>query len=465
PRNREFQVDCIKESITLQPNNSCYPVKTSYELSEECTISVNTYCSTANYEPINIKIKLVGWSEDCIYLQIIDTNLDSSDISDDYDQLASIEITVCVLYSNYENLEIDNKKVENSLDLIGCILTENTKVVPFPKFFPLISEISYSCNETIGLLKQRVDAVDFAVRDKDNQGFFNHKNYDYLQNLGKVTARIKNFMAEIPLKNLLKYIQVKNIEKTFKDLRKEFDNSINSLAFTKNSDELDQLKAVQEDLTQYPENMDINMEKSNDDVTEVEAIMKLKNENNNNSYIHQLEFIYYEETNEEPRKNGRVTKWVSVKNKSEEFAFKIISEEEKSMIQNQITILKELHDWQNIIKTYGLTCDGNKWYLVSEWAKYGNLREYYTSYKDRFNPILKLRMSLDIARGLNFLRTVEIVHHDIRAENILITLHETAKLANFKLSRYITAKSLEQSQNLERVRYCAPELLERAPNF
>ncbi|CAB4388328.1 unnamed protein product [Rhizophagus irregularis] len=145
PRNREFQVDCIKESITLQSNNSYYPVKTSYELSEGCTISVNAHCSTANYEPINIKIKMAGWSEDCIYFQIIETNLDSSDIISD--QLTSIEIIICVLYSNYENLKIDNRKVENSLDSIGCILTESTKVIPF---LPLISEISNSCNETIG---------------------------------------------------------------------------------------------------------------------------------------------------------------------------------------------------------------------------------------------------------------------------------------------------------------------------
>ncbi|RGB40259.1 kinase-like domain-containing protein [Rhizophagus diaphanus] len=115
-------------------------------------------------------------------------------------------------------------------------------------------------------------------------------------------------------------------------------------------------------------------------------------------------------------------------------------------------------------KIYGI-CDGNEGYLVSEWAEYGNLREYYTNYKDRFDIRLKLRLSLDIAHGLNFLRSKEIVHHDIRAENILITLHETAKLANFKLSRYVTTKTLRQSQNLERVRYCAPELLDRAHNF
>ncbi|CAB5388652.1 unnamed protein product [Rhizophagus irregularis] len=487
PRNREFQVDCIKESVELQPNNFYYPVKTSYELSEGCTISVNAYCSTANYEPINIKIKLAGWSEDCIYLQIIETNLDSSDISDDYDQLTSIEITVCVLYSNYENLEIDNKEVECSLNLIGCILTESTKVIPFSKFFPLISEISNMFNEIIeitqtaehnkricDILKQRIDAADLAVRNlkikKNNQGFFNHNNYIYLQNLVNVITHIKNFMSEISqMKTLLKYIQAKSIEKTFDDLRKDFDNCINSLAFTitiKNSYELEQLKADQEDLTKYLENT------SNDNITEVETIMKLKNKNslnipktNNNSYAHQLEIIDYEKTEEKPRKNGRVTKWVSAKNKSEGFAFKIIHEEEKNTVQNQITILKGLHDWQNIIRIYGLTCEGNIKFLVSEWAKYGNLREYYTNYKDRFNLRLKLRISLDIARGLNYLSSVEIVHRDIRTENILITLYETAKLANFKLSRSLSASTLKQSQNLERVRYCAPELLKRAHNF
>ncbi|POG65405.1 hypothetical protein GLOIN_2v1667036 [Rhizophagus irregularis DAOM 181602=DAOM 197198] len=258
PRNREFQVDCIKESITLQSNNSYYPVKTSYELSEGCTISVNAHCSTANYEPINIKIKMAGWSEDCIYFQIIETNLDSSDIISD--QLTSIEIIICVLYSNYENLKIDNRKVENSLDSIGCILTESTKVIPF---LPLISEISNSCNETIGLLKQRVDVVDSAVRDlkKDKQGFFDHKNHIYLQNLVKVTTQIKNFMTEISqMKTLLKYIKAKSIEETFKDLCEEFDNCINSLAFTntnKNSDKLEQLKADQEDLTKVSKKLNL----------------------------------------------------------------------------------------------------------------------------------------------------------------------------------------------------------------
>ena len=124
--------------------------------------------------------------------------------------------------------------------------------------------------------------------------------------------------------------------------------------------------------------------------------------------VHQLIFSDYEKTSDTPRKG--VTKWVNAKNKSQEFAFKVISEsnlEERNSVKNQVTILKEFQNWQNIIKFYGLTCDGNKWYLVTEWAEFGNLQEFYTYHQNRFNE-LKLRISLDIARGLNFLRSVEV---------------------------------------------------------
>src|SRR3954469_12949898 len=48
-----------------------------------------------------------------------------------------------------------------------------------------------------------------------------------------------------------------------------------------------------------------------------------------------LKFADYEKTDKEPRKDGRVTKWVNIKNKGEEFAFKIVSEEERTNVQNQ----------------------------------------------------------------------------------------------------------------------------------
>ncbi len=140
---------------------------------------------------------------------------------------------------------------------------------------------------------------------------------------------------------------------------------------------------------------------------------KSKNSEQNQSKIdnifqvHKLNFADYEETPEK-RNGGRVTKWTS---KCKDFAFKSISEsdvEDKNGVQNQVTILKEFQEWQNIIKFYGLTTDGNKTYLVTEWAEFGNLREFYTNYKENFDLKLRLRISLEIARGLNFLRSVEV---------------------------------------------------------
>src|SRR2546430_10319025 len=44
--------------------------------------------------------------------------------------------------------------------------------------------------------------------------------------------------------------------------------------------------------------------------------------------VHQLKYSDHEKTNEPPRKEGRVTKWVHRKNKGVEYAFKIISDKE-----------------------------------------------------------------------------------------------------------------------------------------
>ncbi|CAB4414882.1 unnamed protein product [Rhizophagus irregularis] len=85
-----------------------------------------------------------------------------------------------------------------------------------------------------------------------------------------------------------------------------------------------------------------------------------------------------------------------------------------------------------------------------EWAEHGNLREFYTNNENSFVPKQKLCISLDIARG---------------AENVLITLDNTAKLTNFKLSRSYKADTVNQIQNIGQIRYSAPEILKRTPGF
>ncbi|POG71359.1 hypothetical protein GLOIN_2v65477 [Rhizophagus irregularis DAOM 181602=DAOM 197198] len=314
-------------------------------------------------------------------------------------------------------------------------------------------------------------AVQQLREEKDEkEDFFNKNNYSSLQELAGIIKQIEKFVLEISqMKTLTKYIKAKNTEKKFTELCNDFDSCVKLLSFSIDvkitgqvksiSNELEQFKIDQDDLAKYLQDMvagvstdvkgigkdvkgigdgvkdigndtkeikdslkDLNDQfsstvvKVNTMSTTMEKLLMAESSQNqkkidNIFQVNPLKISDYEQDDiEDLRKNGRVSKWYNIKNKSEEFAFKTISEQEdQKLVQNQVTILKELHDCQNIIKFYGLTCEGNKWYLVTEWAEYGNLREYYTNNKDQFDLRLKLRMSLDIARGLNFLRAVEVI--------------------------------------------------------
>ncbi|CAB5215378.1 unnamed protein product [Rhizophagus irregularis] len=132
PNNREFQVDCIKESIKIQSNKANYYIKIPFPLSLGYTISVHAYYSSSNYEPFNI-IKLVEWNYKFINIQITHNEsttgqgIISNDNFDEYkNSLTNFEVDlhICILSTNCKNLKIDDNECEHSLDLIGYILTK-----------------------------------------------------------------------------------------------------------------------------------------------------------------------------------------------------------------------------------------------------------------------------------------------------------------------------------------------------
>uniref|UniRef100_U9STC0 Protein kinase domain-containing protein n=1 Tax=Rhizophagus irregularis (strain DAOM 181602 / DAOM 197198 / MUCL 43194) TaxID=747089 RepID=U9STC0_RHIID len=144
------------------------------------------------------------------------------------------------------NSRIPLEVIEN----ISNIFEEVDKVV----------EAAEHYKRTCKILKKRVNAAELAVRDlkrniEDRKELFNSNNYSYLRNLFDTITRIKKFISEISqMESLIKYIKEKNIEDTFKELCEEFDSCINLLSFSIDvniDDELEQLKADQDDLTKY----------------------------------------------------------------------------------------------------------------------------------------------------------------------------------------------------------------------
>jgi serine/threonine protein kinase len=97
---------------------------------------------------------------------------------------------------------------------------------------------------------------------------------------------------------------------------------------------------------------------------------------------------------------------------------------EHQRLQARLLILRKLEESPNILKFYGIsTLEGEK-IMIFEWAELGNLRELYTN-KD-ISWRAKVSIALDICRGLIFVHSCHILHHDIRCENILVCRNENS---------------------------------------
>ncbi|POG59039.1 kinase-like domain-containing protein [Rhizophagus irregularis DAOM 181602=DAOM 197198] len=330
--------------------------------------------------------------------------------------------------------------------------------------------------------------------------------YKSLQRLVQVLHNMIKFIEDITQYNTVqKFLGAKKIENGFKELCKEYDSSMTLLNFnllvnfntenedinllvnfnTENEDKIvkedvEQLVKFQEALVESMNDVKQNVFHTNDQMNSVverisemaitmhnmQSMMGSKKEDadqiqNKIDIIFRtdkLPFKDYEEADEISIRGERLRKYIQVKTK-EEFAFKVVDQYHINKVKNQVTILMKLKDCQNIINFYGLTSDGFKTYLVTEWAEKGSLREYILNHEQNIDLKLKIKIAYDIAKGLNFLNSVKMVHRDIKSENILITHHDIAKITNFSRRFDDDAGNIEISK--EYFRYNAPEILRR----
>ena len=81
--------------------------------------------------------------------------------------------------------------------------------------------------------------------------------------------------------------------------------------------------------------------------------------------------------------------------------------------------------------------------LIMELAA-GNLREYYSKKKEQlFGPYewsRALAACLDAARGMFYVHSMNLVHRDLKSDNIMITNKWRGKVADYGLARYRNAE-------------------------
>ncbi|KAF0525124.1 kinase-like protein [Gigaspora margarita] len=413
-------------------------------------------------------------------------------------------------------------QVSPAVDNVTDIIIQSTESLTFANFIPVVKDIFGIVNEILGLfqvakqnkricgvLVDRVQAAKAAIENliirKDHyEDFFIPQNLGIMLNLFQSMKNIRDFVNKIHnFNDMQKFLQAQLIKNKFEELTTEFDGYISTLNFVitidtnlkkdRDYDSLkEDIKETKEFLRLLVKSIDfariprasrsinvsdedamigmmidnrseiIQLKNSLDDPRtpqkdEQDVLLSLKdfdstlNDNEN-------DILDYEDFETLEENHGNYYKRI-LKITSQEVIFKEI--DLSRHINIQVKILKSISSSRDIIQYFGLIRskeNKEKKYIVLEWAEHGSLREFYQSKKLDYQ--LKSRIALDIARGLIFLDAHDILHHDIRSDNIMVDRHERAKIANFDMSRGYSDKSRKLRATRDNAPYMAPEKLE-----
>lgn len=79
--------------------------------------------------------------------------------------------------------------------------------------------------------------------------------------------------------------------------------------------------------------------------------------------------------------------------------------------------------------------------IVLEYCPRGDLRQYLKDTENDISWRRRVQMALDIARGMSYLHSRNIIFRDLKARNMLIDTHSRVKIADFGLARHHTETS------------------------
>ena len=101
--------------------------------------------------------------------------------------------------------------------------------------------------------------------------------------------------------------------------------------------------------------------------------------------------------------------------------------EEMKKLQREATIVRHL-DHPNIVKFRDVLESSSCVYLVSEFISGGELFEHI-AVKGAFTELRAARIFAQVCAGVRYLHSSNIVHRDIKAENVLLDACGNAKIA------------------------------------
>lgn len=122
----------------------------------------------------------------------------------------------------------------------------------------------------------------------------------------------------------------------------------------------------------------------------------------------------------------------------------------------------------NIVQCFGVCVDRAPYCIVMEYMPKGSLTAVLKAPEITLSWPTRERIALDIACGLNYLHSENIIHRDLKSLNVLLDNEFKAKICDFGLAKIkIDATSFVMSGNYPKgtVLWMAPELIRNPPQY
>ncbi|KAM3145790.1 hypothetical protein pb186bvf_002085 [Paramecium bursaria] len=137
---------------------------------------------------------------------------------------------------------------------------------------------------------------------------------------------------------------------------------------------------------------------------------------------------------------------------------------QKEFKRETLTLIKAKQH-ENLVSFLGISTNNNKVYIITEFCSGGTLFDIiHRQLEINLDEIQKIKFSLDVAKGMQYLHSLGIIHRDLKSLNLLLEsdnlLATKIKVADFGLSR----TKLEQDSLMTAVvgtfHWMAPEVFE-----
>ena len=144
-----------------------------------------------------------------------------------------------------------------------------------------------------------------------------------------------------------------------------------------------------------------------------------------------------------------------------------LKKQELDEFHREVSIMERLRS-PYVVNMVGAVLTENHLAIVTEFMRHGSVKHAFGRHKFK-TPAVKFRVALDAAHGLDFLHKNNIIHRDVKNDNLLIVSlsHRapvTVKLTDFGTSRSDSmAIRVEMTKGVGTPAFMAPEILDTKP--